>query len=86
MAELGTIGQGGVGWPWPEVGPSDDTSLSEHSSRISNTMFRSLHPYFGVLLFPVYPAACVAPSNNDHDVEKPAAEQGFWFLVTLKPF
>ena len=39
---------------------SDDTSLSEHSSRISYTVFRILHPYFGVLLFPVYPAACAA--------------------------
>ena len=49
---------------------SDDTSLSEHSSRISSTVFRILHPYFGALLFPVYPAACAAgcsllTCNND---------------------
>ena len=81
MAELGTIGQGGVGWPWPEVGPSDDTSLSEHSSRISNTMFRSLHPYFGVLLFPVYPAACAAGCSLLTTTAQNARLMMWWLLA-----
>ena len=46
---------------------SDDTSLSEHSSRISYTVFRILHPYFGVLLFLVYPAASESQQSRSAD-------------------
>ena len=60
---------------------SDDTSLSEHSSRISYTVFRILHPYFGVLLFPVYPAACAAGCSLLTTTAQNARLMMWWLLA-----